>query len=130
MAFYKGTLTPLLGIGACVSIQFAALEAAKRTFRSNKLPGQDLSIPELFVCGALAGVANTVVSGPVEHIRIRLQTQPNVVPKLYNGPLDCVKKLYQANGIAGIYKGQVSTIWRDGVGYGSVVSVLEFYFVS
>ncbi|KAJ9123385.1 hypothetical protein QFC22_001584 [Naganishia vaughanmartiniae] len=118
LAFYKGTLTPLLGIGACVSIQFAALESVKRYFRGNKLPGQELSLPELCAAGAFAGVANTVVSGPVEHIRIRLQTQPNVTPKLYNGPLDCVRKLYAANGLAGVFKGQVSTIWRDGVGYG------------
>lgn len=118
LAFYKGTLTPLLGIGACVSIQFAALESAKRYFRGNKAPGQELSLPELCAAGAFAGVANTVVSGPVEHIRIRLQTQPDVTPKLYNGPLDCVRKLYAANGIAGVFKGQVSTIWRDGMGYG------------
>lgn len=118
LAFYKGTLTPLLGIGACVSIQFAALESAKRYFRGNNAPGQELSLPELCAAGAFAGVANTIVSGPVEHIRIRLQTQPNVTPKLYNGPLDCVKKLYAANGVAGVFKGQLSTIWRDGVGYG------------
>ncbi|KHO01017.1 mitochondrial carrier protein (Ymc1) [Metarhizium album ARSEF 1941] len=30
LAFYKGTLTPLLGIGACVSIQFGAFHAARR----------------------------------------------------------------------------------------------------
>ncbi|KAJ9106795.1 hypothetical protein QFC20_003979 [Naganishia adeliensis] len=125
LAFYKGTLTPLLGIGACVSIQFAALESAKRYFRGNKAPGQELSLPELCAAGAFAGVANTIVSGPVEHIRIRLQTQPNVTPKLYNGPLDCIKKLYAANGIAGVFKGQLSTIWRDGVGYGAYFACYE-----
>lgn len=123
LAFYKGTLTPLIGIGACVSIQFGALEAAKRAFKSYR-GGKDgganhvLTTPELFACGAIAGVANTVVAGPVEHIRIRLQTQPDVKPRLYNGPLDCIKKIYQANGIRGIFKGQVSTILRDGIGYG------------
>ncbi|KAG5916189.1 hypothetical protein E4U42_007782, partial [Claviceps africana] len=30
LAFYKGTLTPLLGIGACVSVQFGAFHAARR----------------------------------------------------------------------------------------------------
>ena len=90
---------------------------------------------ELWVAGAIAGVANTVVANPVEHIRIRksascpvseghsdrvgLQTQP-VSPRPYSGPLDCAVKLYRANGIAGIFKGQVSTMWRDGVGYGWV----------
>lgn len=71
----------------------------------------------MYASGAIGGLANTVVSGPVEHIRIRLQTQP-ANAQLYKGPLDCVKKLYQGNGIAGVFKGQVPTLWRDGVGYG------------
>lgn len=68
---YQGTLTPLLGIGACVSIQFAALERAKRFFSGRKSLGAQLSLGELWAAGAFAGVANTVVANPVEHIRIR-----------------------------------------------------------
>ena len=30
LAFYKGTLTPLIGIGACVSVQFGAFNYARR----------------------------------------------------------------------------------------------------
>jgi solute carrier family 25 carnitine/acylcarnitine transporter 20/29 len=121
LAFYKGTLTPLLGIGACVSIQFAALGAAKRHFATGRAPGENLSLGELFASGAFAGVANTILSGPIENIRIKLQGQP--APKagekrMYQGPLDCAKKLYRAHGIKGIFQGQVPTVWRDGVGYG------------
>lgn len=72
---------------------------------------------ELYASGSIGGLANTVVAGPVEHIRIRLQTQP-ANPRLYNGPLDCVMKLVKSNGIAGVFKGQVATMWRDGIGYG------------
>ena len=72
---------------------------------------------ELYASGAIAGVANTVVAGPVENIRIRLQTQPSN-PKLYNGPLDCARKLWAAKGLGGVFKGQVATMWRDGLGYG------------
>ncbi len=123
LAFYKGTLTPLLGIGACVSVQFAALGAAKRFLLSRHASSTDttLSIPELFVAGGTAGVANTVLSGPIENIRIKLQGQPKPKvgeKKLYEGPLDCAKKLYARQGLSGIFKGQVPTIWRDGVGYG------------
>ncbi|GFZ50836.1 Carrier protein YMC1, mitochondrial [Saitozyma sp. JCM 24511] len=126
LGFYKGTLTPLLGIGACVSIQFGALEWAKRTFGSRKLPGQELNLAELWASGAIAGVANTAVANPVEHIRIRLQTQPEVTPRLYAGPLDCAIKLYRQGGMSGLFKGQVSTMWRDGVGYGSYFMAYEW----
>jgi solute carrier family 25 carnitine/acylcarnitine transporter 20/29 len=74
----QGTLTPLLGTGVCVSIQFGVLEYTKRYFAGRNLAngqggmgGKDLSAGQLLVAGVLAGLANGVVSGPVEHIRIR-----------------------------------------------------------
>ncbi|WOO76719.1 putative mitochondrial carrierc [Vanrija pseudolonga] len=124
LGFYKGTLTPLLGIGACVSIQFGALEWAKRQFAA-RAGARPLSLAELYASGAIAGVANTAVAGPVEHIRIRLQTQPADV-KLYNGPLDCARKLWAHGGPRGLFKGQVATMWRDGVGYGCYFLAYEY----
>ncbi|KAG5342654.1 hypothetical protein C0989_010622 [Termitomyces sp. Mn162] len=124
LAFYKGTLTPLLGIGVCVSIQFGALEWTKRYFaeqnRRNGKGGPNGSLltgSQLFTAGVFAGLANGVVSGPVEHIRIRLQTQSNTSP-LYAGPWDAIKKIYSGYGIAGIYKGQAVTLLREASGYG------------
>ncbi|KAG6879654.1 hypothetical protein C0992_000096 [Termitomyces sp. T32_za158] len=120
LAFYKGTLTPLLGIGVCVSIQFGALEWTKRYFaEQNRRNGKGslLTGSQLFTAGVFAGLANGVVSGPVEHIRIRLQTQSNTNP-LYAGPWDAIKKIYSGYGIAGIYKGQAVTLLREASGYG------------
>ncbi|KAG6873452.1 hypothetical protein C0995_015541 [Termitomyces sp. Mi166 len=124
LAFYKGTLTPLLGIGVCVSIQFGALEWTKRYFaeqnRRNGKGGSNGSLltgSQLLTAGVFAGLANGVVSGPVEHIRIRLQTQSNANP-MYAGPWDAIKKIYSGYGIAGIYKGQAVTLLREASGYG------------
>ncbi|KAJ3530493.1 hypothetical protein NM688_g7701 [Phlebia brevispora] len=124
LAFYKGTLTPLLGIGVCVSIQFGAMEFSKRVFASRNIAdgiggpnGAMLTGPQLFASGVFAGLANSVVSGPVEHIRIRLQIQTDK-NRLYAGPWDAIKKIYAKKGIAGIYKGQIITLWREASGYG------------
>ncbi|KAG5637518.1 hypothetical protein H0H81_004269 [Sphagnurus paluster] len=124
LAFYKGTLTPLLGIGVCVSIQFGALEWTKRFFANqNRINGKGgangsiLTGGQLFTAGVFAGLANGVVSGPVEHIRIRLQTQSNKNPT-YAGPWDAIRKIYGGYGIAGIYKGQAVTLLREASGYG------------
>lgn len=46
-----------------------------------------------------------------------MQTQPDKA-RLYAGPWDAVRKIYASNGIAGIYKGQVATLWREASGYG------------
>ncbi|KAI9442541.1 mitochondrial carrier [Lactarius indigo] len=129
LAFYKagsqtGTLTPLLGIGACVSIQFGVLEYTKRYFTAQNIrsgigaeQSAALSTPQLVVAGALAGLGNGFVSGPVEHIRIRLQTQSNTNP-VYRGPFDAIKKIASKYGIRGIYKGQNVTFLREATGYG------------
>ncbi|EJD34687.1 mitochondrial carrier with solute carrier repeats [Auricularia subglabra TFB-10046 SS5] len=118
LAFYKGTLSPLLGIGACVSIQFGVLEWFKRYFAArNPNPSVNaLGSGQLAFAGAAAGLANSVVSGPVEHIRIRLQTQSDKA-RLYSGPGDALRKIMRAHGVAGVYKGQVPTLWREGVAY-------------
>ncbi|KAF9063598.1 mitochondrial carrier [Rhodocollybia butyracea] len=124
LAFYKGTLTPLLGIGVCVSIQFGVIEYMKRHFTDQNIAagkggptGKDLNAGQLVASGVAAGLANGFVSGPVEHIRIRLQTQPSKNPP-YNGPFDAIKKIYSAHGIKGIFKGQGVTFLREATGYG------------
>ncbi|CAG9941331.1 unnamed protein product [Clonostachys rosea f. rosea IK726] len=80
LAFYKGTLTPLVGIGACVS-----------------------------------------------HVRIRLQSQPHGAARLYDGPLDCIRKLGAHKGVlSGIYRGEVVTIWREAFAYGAWFAAFEY----
>jgi len=73
LAFYKGTLTPLVGVGACVSIQFGAFHEARRTlerYNSDIDPqNTELSLGQYYLAGAAAGVANSIISGPIEHIR-------------------------------------------------------------
>ncbi|KAF9227056.1 mitochondrial carrier [Gyrodon lividus] len=131
LAFYKGTLTPLLGIGLCVSIQFGALEYAKRVFAGQNLAngrggdgGRMLGGGQLIIAGVGAGLANGFVSGPVEHIRIRLQTQSNTNP-IYNGPFDAIKKISSQHGLAGLFKGQCVTFLREATGYGAYFLVYE-----
>lgn len=46
-----------------------------------------------------------------------LQTQSATHP-VYAGPFDAMKKIFTQYGIAGIYKGQVVTLWREATGYG------------
>ncbi|KAF9872803.1 hypothetical protein CkaCkLH20_09666 [Colletotrichum karsti] len=123
LAFYKGTLTPLIGIGACVSIQFGAFHQARRYFEASNAakPGSPaLSYGQYYAAGAFAGVANSVISGPIEHVRIRLQTQPHGAARLYSGPLDCVRKLSTQGGgvFRGLYRGEAVTVLREAQAYG------------
>lgn len=122
--FYKGTLTPLIGVGACVSVQFSVNEFMKRYY-DNKLNGQPLSLLQFFNCGAVAGFANGFLASPIEHIRIRLQTQTGLV-KQFNGPIDCLSKIYKQNGLSlGIFKGLAPTLFRESVGLGIYFATYE-----
>ena len=70
----------MVGIGACVSIQFFTLEYCKRaivkwnTEKAHRDPGQFTPM-QLFFAGAISGTANSILSGPIEHVRTRLQIQ-------------------------------------------------------
>ncbi|KAJ1557395.1 Mitochondrial carrier protein ymc2, partial [Nowakowskiella sp. JEL0078] len=120
--FYKGTLTPLIGVGACVSVQFGALESAKRYFADlNK--SSILSINQLYMAGAASGIANSVLSCPIEHVRTRLQVQAGSSTKLYSGPVDFAKKVVKEYGVRALFKGQMITLARETNGYG-------FYFLA
>ncbi|KAF2813962.1 mitochondrial carrier [Mytilinidion resinicola] len=132
LAFYKGTLTPLLGIGACVSVQFGAFHWARRAFETHNASTSPLISPTLsygqyYAAGAFAGVANSVISGPIEHVRIRLQTQPHGAARLYSGPLDCVRKLSAHEGVLrGLYRGEAVTIIREAQAYGFWFLTFEY----
>jgi solute carrier family 25 (mitochondrial carnitine/acylcarnitine transporter), member 20/29 len=130
LAFYKGTLTPLIGIGACVSVQFAGFHYARRAYESRNLQAKgspELSYGQYYASGAFAGITNTVLSSPIEHIRIRLQTQPHGANRLYNGPIDCVKKLAAHQGLLrGPYRGTAVTFLREAQAYGAWFTAFEY----
>ncbi|KAJ4300768.1 carrier protein ymc1 [Kalmusia sp. IMI 367209] len=129
LAFYKGTLTPLIGIGACVSVQFGGFHYARRAFEAQNLEktgSGELSYTQYYAAGAFAGITNTVLSSPIEHIRIRLQTQPHGASRLYNGPIDCIKKLTAHEGIRGVYRGTAVTLLREANAYGAWFTAFEY----
>eukprot|EP00128_Syssomonas_multiformis_P006590 Colp12_sorted_trinity150504_noHs@31757 len=121
LALYKGTMAPLVGIGACVSIQFGVLESSKRYFKKKTQDGI-LTYPQLFISGGLAGIANSFVASPVENIRIRMQIQGKGQQE-YSSSFDCLKKVYRQYGITGVYKGLLATVVREAGGAASYYTV-------
>lgn len=50
-------------------------------------------------------MAGKVIEYPFDTVKVRLQSQPNDRPLLYNGPLDCFRKSIRADGLRGLYRG-------------------------
>lgn len=117
-AFYKGTTAPLIGVGVCVSIQFAVNEYMKRVVFHDR---EILSSWQYYVAGASAGFANSVVASPIENIRSRLQMQ--VTGNM--GALALIKEMYTKAGVAhGIMRGYTATLMR-GMGTGIYFMTFE-----
>lgn len=93
----------------------------------------ELSPSQLFLSGAGAGLSNSIISGPVEHVRIRLQTQPSLplnptstqLGAHYSGPWDVCRKIFAKNGLKGVFYGQNATLIRESVGYGIYFAAYE-----
>lgn len=121
-AFYKGTLTPLVGVGICVSVQFGTNEFMKRFFH-NRNHGLPITLPQYYICGATGGFVNSFLSSPIEHVRIRLQTQKsNSLEREFKGPLDCIKKLLKQKSLM---RGLDVMMLRAGHGLGCYFLVYE-----
>jgi solute carrier family 25 carnitine/acylcarnitine transporter 20/29 len=106
-----------------VSVQFGAFHQARRYFEEqnakSSLVNPGLSYSQYYLAGAFAGITNSAISGPIEHVRIRLQAQPHGAGRLYSGPIDCVRKLSAQGGLLrGLYRGEVVTIFREAQAYG------------
>ncbi|KAH8700210.1 mitochondrial carnitine/acylcarnitine carrier protein [Talaromyces proteolyticus] len=128
LGFYKGSLPPLLGVGACISIVYSVFHSVSRSLQSfNHHATLSLTTPQTYLAGGISGLANSFISGPTEHIRIRLQTQSSTSNGLrtYSGVYDCVQKIVSTGGLRSLYRGQTPTMLREFHSYGIWFSVYE-----
>lgn len=115
LAFYKGTLPPLFGVGVCVSLQFYGFHETKRQIlKSNN--SQNLNLwPQTYIAGAMAGIVNCPVSSPVEQLRILSQSNKSKPQSL----IETIKTIYHTQGIkSGIFRGFDITLLREIQAYG------------
>ncbi|KAI0535357.1 carrier protein YMC2 [Xylaria digitata] len=127
---YKGATPPLVGWMFMDSLMLGSLTIYRRLLAEHVfvpklypiLPdGQPISprdavshLPSFGhgIAGILAGSTVSFIAAPVEHIKARLQIQYSATKaeRLYWGPLDCVRKIYGAHGVRGVYKGLAATL--------------------
>jgi len=91
-ALWKGSLSPLLSVGAAVALQFGVNERT-RNFVKEMTGNSRLKLSHYFGCGAIAGLTNSVISIPTEHSRIRMQIQSKTN---YSSSIDCGKKFFRS----------------------------------
>lgn len=118
---YKGATPPLVGWMFMDSIMLGSLTVYRRLLRDHIFnpPLHPLHDPNLplpahghGLAGILAGSTVSFVAAPVEHVKARLQIQyaAHKSERLYSGPIDCVRKIWSAHGLRGLYHGLTATL--------------------
>lgn len=114
---YKGMGAPLLAVAPIFAISFMGYGIGKRLY--GLTGNQRGTYLEYLTAGAFSGITTTIIMAPGERIKCLLQIQAaSTGPRLYNGPIDVVRKLYKEGGIRSIYRGSGATLLRDIPGSG------------
>ncbi|KAF0444019.1 mitochondrial carrier [Gigaspora margarita] len=108
-ALYKGATPPLIGWGIMDSVMLGSLHNYRLLLQGND-PTVKLNVFQHTLAGAGAGITVSFVATPIEQIKARLQVQYDSTTKLYNGPIDCARKLVRNNGIRGLWFGLAGTM--------------------
>lgn len=126
LALWRGSLSPLLSVGAAVALQFSVNEKTK-SFIKKSTGSSKLDLSHYFGCGVVAGLANSIISIPTEHSKIKMQAQGAKASGLYSSSIDCIKKIGQTHGLRGLYKGGIPTMLREGLAFGIYFSFYEWF---
>ncbi|CAK9441005.1 uncharacterized protein LODBEIA_P48740 [Lodderomyces beijingensis] len=108
---YKGFTPPLVGWVLMDATMLGSLHFYRHWLMENVYPDHSqLPLSGHAIAGFGSGMTVSFVAAPVEQIKARLQVQYGAKTRLYTGPIDCLKKVYDSAGIRGIYRGLFATM--------------------
>lgn len=134
MSLYQGLTAPLIGSmmeNASLFVAYGYIKKALAVDEDAASLANPVPFWKLLAAGAGSGFASTCVLTPVELIKCRLQAQLNgpavgsSTQLLYKGPVDCILRTVKAEGVTGLWRGNLSTLAREIPGNMSWFGVYE-----
>lgn len=90
--------------------------------QARSLQNQNKSALDFYIAGTYAGILQTFIETPLEHIKIRLQSQYG---KSLGGPIGCLKYINNQGGPFAVFKGLSATMLRNAPSYGVYFATYE-----
>ncbi|KAJ3341790.1 hypothetical protein HDU93_004174 [Gonapodya sp. JEL0774] len=120
-ALYKGVTSPIIGIGLVNAVIFSFYGKIRRLINPD-YPNSPLTSAQTFYAGLATGTATAFVNAPVEHLKIRLQTQygsRGSANTVNNGGVapqtlrSLTAHLVRTRGVSSLFRGLGVTVVRD-----------------
>jgi solute carrier family 25 carnitine/acylcarnitine transporter 20/29 len=128
---YKGMTSPLIGVTPMFMLSFWSYDMGQRLVY-NFTPSRttkELTMGEYVIAGGFSAIPTTIVTTPVERIKVIMQTQDQTTTgKKYTGMLDAAKGVYAEGGFRSLYRGTVATLARDVPGSAAYFVGFEYFF--
>ena len=112
---FTGLLPSMVGAGTAWGAYFYLYSLSRRRRFSEERP---LSDADNLLSATEAGVAVSVLTNPIWVVKTRLQLQDKGssyqkagASPLYKGTLDCIKRIIRDEGVAGLYKGLLPSVF-------------------
>jgi len=119
------------GAGACLlrdipfsGIYFTAYSHLKKDL-FHETPDHKISISQLLIAGAIAGMPAAYLTTPADVIKTRLQVEARKGQTHYNGILDATKTIYREEGFKAFFKGGPARIFRSSPQFGATLMAYE-----
>ncbi|KAI9168520.1 mitochondrial aspartate-glutamate transporter agc1 [Blastocladiella emersonii ATCC 22665] len=119
------------GAGACLlrdipfsGIYFSAYAHLKKDFFEES-PSKPLTLPELLMAGAIAGMPAAYLTTPADVIKTRLQVEAKKGQTTYNGLTDAAVKIFREEGFKAFFKGGPARIFRSSPQFGVTLMTYE-----
>ena len=129
LGLFKGMASPLYGLTLINAIVFGVEGNIQR-----RLSNPD-TLTSHFIAGCVAGAAQCVVCSPMELAKTRMQIQGQGESRQaflhtkhdYKGPVDCLVKIFQTEGIPGVFRGMGLTVVRETPSFGVYFVAYEYF---
>ncbi|KAJ3077391.1 carnitine transporter [Podochytrium sp. JEL0797] len=130
-ALYRGATAPLIGVTPMWALSFWSYDMGQRIVwaATPNRKSKDLTMAEFAFAGGFSGWATTIITVPMERVKVILQTQDQVKGGVkYKGMMDATVGVFREGGLKSLYRGTIATMARDVPGSAAYFVAYEYFY--